>query len=94
MQTRGMSVRQPKTGDDPPTKAAADKPLRVCLSSLYAYPLFDSRDTTPIGGAETHAWLLARGFTEYCRLQVDFVVPGHIDEIERNLQVSSDVSTS
>ena len=37
--------------------------MRVCFSAPYAYPLFDPANAAPIGGAETRAWLLARGLT-------------------------------
>lgn len=48
--------------------------LRVCLSSPYAYPLFDGRDSAAIGGAETHAWLIARGLRDLQNLDVNVVV--------------------
>lgn len=49
-------------------------PAQFCVSSPHAYPLFDAADEHPIGGAETHAWLLARGLAETCGARVDFVV--------------------
>ncbi len=49
-------------------------PLRVCFVCKYAHPLFDATDHSPIGGAETHAFTLARTLTDRSGLQVSFLV--------------------
>ena len=48
--------------------------MRVCFVSHHAYPLFDPRAQTPIGGAETHAWMLAMGLSRQPGFEVHFVV--------------------
>lgn len=48
--------------------------MRVCFVSHHAYPLFDPQSRFPIGGAETHAFLLARGLAELAPFDVHFVV--------------------
>lgn len=46
----------------------------VRFTSLHAYPLFDSRVAACVGGAETHAWLLATGLARHSGFNVHFVV--------------------
>src|SRR5689334_11280194 len=48
--------------------------MRVRFTSWHAYPLFDARDTACVGGAETHAWLLANALAERSGFDVQFVV--------------------
>lgn len=48
--------------------------MRVCFVSYHAYPLFDSTCGSPIGGAETHAWMLANELSKRRGFEVHFVV--------------------
>lgn len=48
--------------------------MRVCFVSYHAYPLFDSTCRLPIGGAETHAWMMANELAKRPGFDVDFVV--------------------
>ena len=48
--------------------------MRVCFVSHHAFQLFEPRCSAPIGGAETHAFLLARGLADLERYEVSFVV--------------------
>ncbi len=48
--------------------------MRVCFVCHHAYPLFDARFRAPIGGAETHAWMLATGLSRQPGFEVHFVV--------------------
>lgn len=48
--------------------------MRVCFVSHHAYSLFDPRCRSPIGGAETQAWHLARGLSRLPEFDVHFVV--------------------
>jgi glycosyltransferase involved in cell wall biosynthesis len=48
--------------------------MRVCFVSYHACPLFDPTCQTPIGGAETHAWMLASGLSQCPGFEVHFVV--------------------
>lgn len=48
--------------------------MRVCFISYHAYPLFDPQTRGLFGGAETHAWLLARGLSRLPEFDVHFVI--------------------
>ena len=48
--------------------------MRVRFTAWHAYPLFDPRDPACVGGAETHAWLLANGLAAQPGFDVEFVV--------------------
>jgi glycosyltransferase involved in cell wall biosynthesis len=48
--------------------------MRVRFTAWHAYPLFDARDPACVGGAETHAWLLANGLAARPEFHVEFVV--------------------
>lgn len=48
--------------------------MRVRFTAWHAYPLFDARDPACVGGAETHAWLLANALAADPRFDVHFVV--------------------
>lgn len=48
--------------------------MRVRFTAWHAYPLFDARDPACVGGAETHAWLLANALANDPRFDVHFVV--------------------
>ncbi len=48
--------------------------MRVCFVSYHAFPFFDRRCRSPVGGAETHAWLLAHGLSGLSQFDVQFVV--------------------
>lgn len=48
--------------------------MRVCFVSYHAYPLFDRTCRLPIGGAETHAWMLANELSQRPGFEVHFVV--------------------
>ncbi|MBL8851654.1 MAG: glycosyltransferase family 4 protein [Planctomycetaceae bacterium] len=48
--------------------------MRVRLTAWHAYPLFDADDPACVGGAETHAWLLANGLSARPKFDVHFVV--------------------
>jgi glycosyltransferase involved in cell wall biosynthesis len=48
--------------------------MRVRFTAWHAYPLFDPRDPACVGGAETHAWLLANALASRSGFDVHFVV--------------------
>ena len=47
---------------------------RICFVCKHAHPLFDPSDPAPIGGAETHAYTLARALADRGDLQVSFLL--------------------
>lgn len=51
--------------------------MKVCIFSLYAYPLFNQTVRHPFGGAEVRAWLLARGLAKLPGVDVSMVVFDH-----------------
>lgn len=48
--------------------------MRIRFTAWHANPLFDPRDPACVGGAETHAWLLANALAADRRFDVHFVV--------------------
>ncbi len=52
----------------------ARQPIRVCFTALNAFPLFDDRARSPVGGMETRACTLAAGLAERGDFEVQFVV--------------------
>jgi glycosyltransferase involved in cell wall biosynthesis len=51
--------------------------LRICITSLYSYPLFNPACISPFGGSETRISLIAKELAKYPDLEVNLIVYDH-----------------
>ena len=50
------------------------KPIKICLTSLYAYHFFNHRVSSKLGGAELQLYYLARGLAADPDFKINFIV--------------------